>query len=93
MNYLDISCLIFQINFESDGMRGEEFGGLLAEEEEEPLPVALRTNFNPLANFTPSALTDAEGKVAIPISLPDNITRYRYSFNFQLEFSPSVFGP
>ncbi|HPH69765.1 MAG TPA: alpha-2-macroglobulin family protein, partial [Kofleriaceae bacterium] len=40
-------------------------------------PVALRTNFNPLAAFSPTAKTDANGKVVLSVKLPDNLTRYR----------------
>ncbi len=36
-----------------------------------------RTDLNPLAAFVPSATTDASGKVALDVDLPDNVTRYR----------------
>lgn len=55
----------------------------LAEESEEPeepeatTELILRSNFNPLANFTPSVATNEEGIVKIPFSIPDNLTRYR----------------
>lgn len=53
-----------------------------AEEEEEEAEadleaLSLRSNFDPLANFTPSVTLDASGKASIPISIPDNLTRYR----------------
>ncbi len=40
-------------------------------------PVALRTNFNPLAAFSPTVKTDANGKATLDVKLPDNLTRYR----------------
>ena len=40
-------------------------------------PIALRSNFNPLAAFVPSVRTDAAGKATVEIAIPDNLTRYR----------------
>jgi len=40
-------------------------------------PIAIRTNFNPLAAFTPSVMTDAGGKATVALTMPDNLTRYR----------------
>ncbi|HEX2204158.1 MAG TPA: alpha-2-macroglobulin family protein, partial [Longimicrobium sp.] len=40
-------------------------------------PIALRTNFDPLAVFTPDARTDGDGRVRVPFKLPSNLTRYR----------------
>jgi uncharacterized protein YfaS (alpha-2-macroglobulin family) len=40
-------------------------------------PIALRTNFNPLAAFAPEVKTGPDGKASIDIKLPDNLTRYR----------------
>ncbi|CAN5415465.1 hypothetical protein BH20ACI1_BH20ACI1_06500 [soil metagenome] len=40
-------------------------------------PINLRTNFNALALFAPSVKTDANGKAAVELKLPDNLTRYR----------------
>lgn len=42
-----------------------------------PTPIQVRTNFNPLAVFAPSVRTDAAGKASVPVTLPDNLTRYR----------------
>jgi uncharacterized protein YfaS (alpha-2-macroglobulin family) len=42
-----------------------------------PEPIAVRSDFNPLALFEPSVKTDAEGRAQVPIKLPDNLTRYR----------------
>ena len=40
-------------------------------------PIAVRSNFDPLATFAPSAITGPDGSARIPIKLPDNLTRYR----------------
>ncbi len=40
-------------------------------------PIALRTNFDALAEFAPSVKTDADGTARVPVKLPDNLTRYR----------------
>jgi uncharacterized protein YfaS (alpha-2-macroglobulin family) len=40
-------------------------------------PVAIRTNFNPLAAFSPAVKTDASGKATVQVKMPDNLTRYR----------------
>lgn len=39
--------------------------------------ISLRSDFNPLAVFIASVQTDANGKAAVPVRLPDNLTRYR----------------
>lgn len=40
-------------------------------------PIELRTNFNPLAAFAPTAQTDGSGQAQVTFTLPDNLTRYR----------------
>ena len=40
-------------------------------------PIAVRSNFNPLAAFVPSVRTDATGHATVEIAMPDNLTRYR----------------
>lgn len=40
-------------------------------------PIAVRSNFNPVATFSPVVTTDAAGKARVNIHLPDNLTRYR----------------
>ncbi|MCA9514389.1 MAG: Ig-like domain-containing protein [Myxococcales bacterium] len=40
-------------------------------------PIAVRKNFDPLAVFAPSVVTDAAGKATVDLKLPDNLTRYR----------------
>ena len=39
--------------------------------------ITIRTNFNPLANFSPSVRTNGKGDARLPVTLPDNLTRYR----------------
>ena len=40
-------------------------------------PIAVRTNFDPLAIFAPSVRTAADGTARVEVKLPDNLTRYR----------------
>ncbi len=40
-------------------------------------PIQLRTNFDPLANFSPSVTTDTDGLAVVKVKFPDNLTRYR----------------
>ncbi len=40
-------------------------------------PIAVRTDFNPLALFAPAVSTDAQGKAQVEVKVPDNLTRYR----------------
>jgi hypothetical protein len=40
-------------------------------------PIDVRTDFNPLAVFAPAERTDAEGRITVKFTLPDNLTRYR----------------
>ncbi|MBL9020100.1 MAG: Ig-like domain-containing protein [Myxococcales bacterium] len=39
--------------------------------------IAIRSNFNPLAAFSPVVKTDAQGRATVDIKVPDNLTRYR----------------
>jgi len=39
--------------------------------------IAIRSNFNPLAAFSPAVKTGADGKATVEIKVPDNLTRYR----------------
>ncbi|MDX2090958.1 MAG: DUF6049 family protein [Kofleriaceae bacterium] len=39
--------------------------------------IAIRSNFNPLAAFSPSVKTDANGNATLEVKVPDNLTRYR----------------
>jgi uncharacterized protein YfaS (alpha-2-macroglobulin family) len=40
-------------------------------------PIAIRSNFDPLAAFASGVRTDASGKATIDVKMPDNLTRYR----------------
>lgn len=42
-----------------------------------PAPIAVRSNFNPLAVFAPAERTDTGGHATLTFKLPDNLTRYR----------------
>ena len=44
---------------------------------EKNTPLKIRQNFNALATFTPSVVTDADGKAVVKFKLPDSLTRYR----------------
>jgi uncharacterized protein YfaS (alpha-2-macroglobulin family) len=39
--------------------------------------IRLRENFNALAVFAPSVLTDSNGRAEVKVKVPDNLTRYR----------------
>jgi uncharacterized protein YfaS (alpha-2-macroglobulin family) len=39
--------------------------------------IAIRSNFNPLAAFSPAVKTGADGKATVEVKIPDNLTRYR----------------
>jgi uncharacterized protein YfaS (alpha-2-macroglobulin family) len=43
----------------------------------QPVPIQVRTDFNPLAVFAPAVHTDSDGQAKIELKLPDNLTRYR----------------
>ncbi len=45
--------------------------------EEANAPIRVRSDFNPLAVFEPSVPTDAQGRAAVRVKVPDNLTRYR----------------
>eukprot|EP01100_Stratorugosa_tubuloviscum_P013548 TRINITY_DN683_c0_g1_i7.p1 TRINITY_DN683_c0_g1~~TRINITY_DN683_c0_g1_i7.p1 ORF type:complete len:1884 (-),score=903.40 TRINITY_DN683_c0_g1_i7:215-5866(-) len=47
-----------------------------ANEQQQPT-IAVRSNFNPLAAFAGSLVTNVEGKQSFAIKLPDNLTQYR----------------
>jgi len=48
-----------------------------AQEAPSSTPIAVRTDFNPLAIFSPQEKTNADGNVRVAFELPDNLTRYR----------------
>jgi hypothetical protein len=48
-----------------------------AKNRENNAPIAMRSNFDALALFSPSVQTNAAGHASVPLTLPDNLTRYR----------------
>jgi alpha-2-macroglobulin len=52
------------------GVKGGVAGGM-------PIPPTTRVDFNPLAAFVPSSVTDAAGAIHVPVTLRDSLTRYR----------------
>ena len=42
-----------------------------------PPPLHSRTDFSALALFAAAVTTDADGRAAVPVTVPDNLTRYR----------------
>jgi uncharacterized protein YfaS (alpha-2-macroglobulin family) len=40
-------------------------------------PIRVRSDFNPLAVFSPASYTDLNGEARVSVKLPDNLTRYR----------------
>ena len=40
-------------------------------------PIAVRSDFNPLAIFAPEVSTNARGEASVSVKVPDNLTRYR----------------
>src|SRR5258705_7724908 len=53
-------------------------GGLAPGQAQAQNPaVAVRTNFNPLAAFSPTVKTNGDGRATVDIKMPDNLTRYR----------------
>jgi uncharacterized protein YfaS (alpha-2-macroglobulin family) len=42
-----------------------------------PRPIRARIDFSALALFAATVITDADGRAAVPVTLPDNLTRYR----------------
>jgi hypothetical protein len=47
------------------------------ESGEQPAPIRVRANFDPLATFAPTVRTNASGQARLQVKLPDNLTRYR----------------
>lgn len=52
-------------------------GGAQSVQENSNAPIAMRSNFNPLAVFEGRVITGADGKAKVSFKLPDNLTRYR----------------
>ena len=57
-------------------MTGSFAGAHLANAVAAPA-IAVRSNFNPLAAFSPAVHTDAAGNATVEVTVPDNLTRYR----------------
>ncbi|MBK9071278.1 MAG: Ig-like domain-containing protein [Myxococcales bacterium] len=51
--------------------------GFFDSENSPQTAIAVRTDFNPLAAFSPTLQTDASGKATLTVKMPDNLTRYR----------------
>ena len=45
--------------------------------QNQPEPINIRSDFNPLATFAPTVRTGSNGEATVFIKLPDNLTRYR----------------
>ncbi|MCB0010053.1 MAG: hypothetical protein KDE04_26485, partial [Anaerolineales bacterium] len=62
-----------------DADMADEFGAAAAPSTNDGSapPIAVRTDFNPLATFAPAVRTDSSGQATVEVSLPDNLTRYR----------------
>ena len=52
-------------------------GGMKSIAVDVPAAIGVRSNFDALAVFEPSVLTDAAGHATVAVPLPDNLTRYR----------------
>jgi uncharacterized protein YfaS (alpha-2-macroglobulin family) len=48
-----------------------------ADINQQAAPIDVRSDFNPLANFTPAVRTNFNGEARVLVQLPDNLTRYR----------------
>ncbi len=63
-----------------DAFQMEEMPAMMAASVEAPIEepaIRVRVDFTPLALFAPEIRTDEEGRATIPVTLPDNLTRYR----------------
>lgn len=60
-----------------DEMAAEGASSSLGGLDDASSPIAVRTDFNPLATFSPVVSTDASGQARVAIDMPDNLTRYR----------------
>ncbi|HEY5947537.1 MAG TPA: alpha-2-macroglobulin family protein, partial [Kofleriaceae bacterium] len=57
--------------------QAENKNGKDDEDGEGTKAIAIRSNFNPLAAFSPTVKTGADGKAIVEVKMPDNLTRYR----------------
>ncbi|MGD8807393.1 MAG: alpha-2-macroglobulin family protein, partial [Chloroflexota bacterium] len=51
--------------------------GAAVDTAQEGPAIRVRINFDPLATFAPAVRTGADGRAQVPVTLPDNLTRYR----------------
>jgi alpha-2-macroglobulin len=60
-------------------MRDKAKGAMEADQNAAPATtaIAIRSNFNPLAAFSPAVRTNAAGAATLTVKMPDNLTRYR----------------
>ncbi len=58
-------------------MEAPAMDGMKSEESAPGAPIRIRADFNPLATFAPAVSTDMNGVARVPVTLPDNLTRYR----------------
>jgi uncharacterized protein YfaS (alpha-2-macroglobulin family) len=58
-------------------MLAETSGGMEDSANNAQAPIVVRSDFNPLANFSPSVRTGFDGMARVQIKVPDNLTRYR----------------
>ena len=56
---------------------GKDKAGEKEDGQQPNTPIAVRSNFNPLAAFSAAVHTNADGKAIVAIKTPDNLTRYR----------------
>jgi uncharacterized protein YfaS (alpha-2-macroglobulin family) len=55
----------------------EDYDGIPDSGGQSPKPISIRSNFNPLAAFSPQVKTGADGRAIVDVKVPDNLTRYR----------------
>lgn len=68
------SILIDPVNYTASSQFGGDKGG---DSSSESGPDSTRSNFNPLAMFAPSLVTDENGNAEYTFTLPDSLTAYR----------------
>ena len=64
-------------DMEQGGSAADEDKNAYGEDGGANTPIEVRSQFDALALFEPSVTTDGAGKASIPLTLPDNLTRYR----------------
>ena len=64
-------------DMEQGGSAADQDKSAYGEDGEANTPIEVRSQFDALALFEPSVTTDGAGKASIPLTVPDNLTRYR----------------